>query len=78
MFPCRARDKRPATANGLRDATRDAEIIRAWWSERPDYNIAIATGAISGIFVSTLTASTPNLRCAGSKRSMVCCPALSK
>jgi hypothetical protein len=51
IFPCRPRGKRPATANGLRDATADPDIIRAWWQQQPDSNIAIATGAASGIFV---------------------------
>jgi hypothetical protein len=51
VFPCRPRDKRPATASGLKDATTDPEIIRAWWQLQPDNNIAIATGAASGIFV---------------------------
>jgi hypothetical protein len=51
VFPCRCRDKRPATANGLKDATRDPEQIRAWWDLDPNFNVAIATGAVSGIFV---------------------------
>ena len=51
IFPCRPRDKRPATANGLKDATTDPDIIRAWWRQQPDNNIAIATGPASGIFV---------------------------
>ncbi|WP_084801597.1 bifunctional DNA primase/polymerase [Bradyrhizobium sp. Ec3.3] len=51
VFPCRPRDKRPATANGLKDATTDQDIISAWWQRQPDNNIAIATGAASGVFV---------------------------
>jgi hypothetical protein len=51
VFPCRPRDKRPATANGLRDATCDADRIRQWWRANPDYNVAVATGAASRIFV---------------------------
>ena len=51
IFPCRPRDKRPATANGLKDATTDPDIIRAWWRQQPDNNIAIATGPASGVFV---------------------------
>ena len=51
IFPCRPRDKRPATANGLKDATTDPDIIQAWWQQQPDNNIAIATGPASGIFV---------------------------
>jgi hypothetical protein len=51
IFPCRPRDKRPATANGLKDATTEPDIIQAWWQQQPDNNIAIATGAASAIFV---------------------------
>ncbi|MGB9043799.1 MAG: bifunctional DNA primase/polymerase [Pseudolabrys sp.] len=51
VFPCRARDKRPATANGVKDATKDVETIRQWWKQDPQFNIAIATGAISEVFV---------------------------
>jgi hypothetical protein len=51
VFPCRSRDKRPATANGLKDATTDLDIIRQWWRQEPQFNLAVATGAASGIFV---------------------------
>jgi Bifunctional DNA primase/polymerase, N-terminal/Primase C terminal 1 (PriCT-1) len=51
IFPCRCRDKIPATAHGLKDATRDPEQIRAWWNLDPNFNVAIATGAVSKIFV---------------------------
>jgi hypothetical protein len=51
VFPCRVRDKRPATANGCRDATRDPTTIKAWWGDNPDLNLAIACGPPSGIFV---------------------------
>jgi len=51
VFPCRPRDKRPATADGPKSATVDPKTIKAWWTEAPDSNLAIATGAISGIFV---------------------------
>jgi hypothetical protein len=51
VFPCMPRDKRPATPHGLKDATTDPIEIDNWWHQNPNYNIAIATGAISGIFV---------------------------
>jgi Bifunctional DNA primase/polymerase, N-terminal/Primase C terminal 1 (PriCT-1) len=51
IFPCLPRDKRPATQHGLKDATTDPIEIENWWHQNPNYNIAIATGAISGIFV---------------------------
>lgn len=51
VFPCRARDKRPATEHGVKDATRDTETIKRWWRQDPQYNIGVATGAVSGIFI---------------------------
>jgi hypothetical protein len=51
VFPCRVKDKRPATVNGLKDATTDSDVIQRWWREQPDLNIAIVTGKRSGIFV---------------------------
>lgn len=36
--------KTPATANGFKDATTDAERIRAWWTRSPDSGIGLATG----------------------------------
>jgi hypothetical protein len=51
IFPCRACAKEPATANGVRDATTDPDAIKAWWQLLPEANIAIATGAASGVFV---------------------------
>jgi hypothetical protein len=51
VFPCRVRDKRPATANGFRDATRDPGQIREWWGLEPNFNVGLATGAVSNVFV---------------------------
>ena len=51
VFPCRPRAKEPACAAGCKDATTDPGTIERWWREEPDYNIAIATGAASGVFV---------------------------
>ena len=51
VFPCQPRQKEPATQHGCKDATADPEVIRAWWRERLDCNVAIATGAGSGVFV---------------------------
>jgi hypothetical protein len=36
---------------GHLDATTDDKIITRWWSEVPDGNIGIATGAVSGFWV---------------------------
>lgn len=44
IFPCAVGRKVPATKNGWLDATTDAAAIEAWWTENPDYNVAIATG----------------------------------
>jgi hypothetical protein len=51
VFPCRERDKLPATEHGFKDATRSAATITKWWSLLPNANIGIATGSASGIFV---------------------------
>jgi Bifunctional DNA primase/polymerase, N-terminal/Primase C terminal 1 (PriCT-1) len=51
VFPCKPRGKRPATANGLKDATTDAAVIEQWWKGEPAFNVAVVTGKISGIFV---------------------------
>ena len=54
VFPCRVKDKRPATANGVKDATIDPDLIERWWREEPEFNIAVATGALSRIFVTDI------------------------
>ena len=50
VFPLRERDKVPATANGFKDATNDEEKIGQLWGDR-DFNIGLATGEASGVFV---------------------------
>ena len=60
VFPCLPRQKEPATEHGCKDATEDPEIIRTWWRERPDCNVAIATGKCQAFSLSTLTAWTPS------------------
>src|SRR5690348_15560939 len=50
VFPCRPQDKRPATPRGVHDATTDPRVIERWW-RHADYNIGVATGAISGMMV---------------------------
>jgi hypothetical protein len=51
VFPCLERDKRPATLHGVNDATINPDMIRRWWQQNPRFNIGIATGAPSNIFV---------------------------
>jgi hypothetical protein len=62
VFPCQPRDKPPATQRGCLDATTDAEIIRRWWCERPDCNVAVATGKPSGVFVIDIDDAEAELR----------------
>ncbi len=50
VFPVK-RDKTPCTAHGLKDATRDADQLRAWWSLWPAAGIGLATGEVSGLIV---------------------------
>ena len=51
VFPCVPRGKVPATRHGCRDATKDLARITAWWCENPNYNVAVATGPVSKVFV---------------------------
>ncbi|TNV61423.1 DUF927 domain-containing protein [Corallococcus exiguus] len=48
---CGNTGKHPHTANGVKDATTDAAIIREWWRQWPTANVAIATGGSSGVDV---------------------------
>jgi putative DNA primase/helicase len=50
VFPCLPSDKRPATPRGFHDATTNSATIARWWGARP-YNIGIATGPLSGLWV---------------------------
>jgi hypothetical protein len=43
--------KHPRTARGLLDATGDTDRVQQWWSRWPDANVAVATGAASGVWV---------------------------
>lgn len=47
VFPLLPRSKEPATKHGFKDASRDMDQVKTWWSENPEYNIGIATGAVS-------------------------------
>jgi Bifunctional DNA primase/polymerase, N-terminal/Primase C terminal 1 (PriCT-1) len=51
VFPLWPGTKKPRTAHGLKDATVDPFVITEWWGEEPELNIAVATGAVSGVFV---------------------------
>ena len=51
VFPCLPGGKRPLTTHGFHDATTDLEQITAWWREHPEANLAMPTGAASGMVV---------------------------
>ena len=51
VFICIANKKAPLTKRGFLDATRDPKVVRAWLTAYPTANIAVATGAISGVVV---------------------------
>ena len=44
VFPCKPKEKVPATAHGCKDAVTDPGQIAAWWDGIHLYNIGIATG----------------------------------
>lgn len=48
---CSNRGKHPATLNGLKDATKDIEELKALWNGRKNLNGGVATGEASNIFV---------------------------
>lgn len=51
VLPVVPNGKLPATQHGVHDATTSAEQIARWWSINPEYNVAVAAGAGSGIVV---------------------------
>lgn len=51
VFPCVAGDKKPLTARGFLDASTDPSQVTAWWKRWPDANLAVPTGAASGVDV---------------------------
>ncbi len=48
---CSSIGKHPRTLNGHKDGTTDELILRDYWSRFPDANVAIVTGAVSGLVV---------------------------
>lgn len=44
VFCAKPGEKVPDTPHGFKDATTDHDQIRRWWTDRPDRNVAIATG----------------------------------
>ncbi|HWL54290.1 MAG TPA: bifunctional DNA primase/polymerase [Chthoniobacteraceae bacterium] len=51
VFPCFPGTKKPATEHGCRDASNDPEQIERWWTQNPSYNIGLACGPASGVYV---------------------------
>jgi putative DNA primase/helicase len=52
VFPCQGKKPDGKLApQGFQNATTSAVTLRAWWAERPDANVAVATGERSGLFV---------------------------
>jgi hypothetical protein len=52
VFPCMPESKKPVPgSHGCKEATIDLAVIERWWRQNPDYNIAIASGPRSGVFV---------------------------
>lgn len=48
---CASPAKHPVTRRGLLDASGDPDTVTGWWRRWPWANLAIATGAVSGIVV---------------------------
>lgn len=48
---CPHAGKHPRTPHGVKDASGDPAVIRAWWKRWPDANVALACGEPSGVDV---------------------------
>ncbi len=51
VFPLTPEGKRPLVEHGLHEATTDADQIERWWTDYPNANIGMPTGAPSGMVV---------------------------
>ena len=51
VFPCAPGGKRPIPERGFHEASTDVNQVEAWWRQRPRANLAIPTGAASGLVV---------------------------
>ncbi|MGO1183958.1 MAG: bifunctional DNA primase/polymerase [Micrococcaceae bacterium] len=51
VFPCVPGGKKPLTAHGFHEASVDVAKVGAWWRAIPSANIAVPTGAASGVVV---------------------------
>jgi hypothetical protein len=48
---CAHKGKHPRVAGGHKSATKDRNVITKWWTQWPDANVAVPTGAASGLLV---------------------------
>lgn len=51
ILPLAAKGKIPCTNHGYKDASFDPEVINSWWVQRPEANIGLVVGELSGICV---------------------------
>ena len=51
VFPCRQASKEPACTHGFYNATTNPATIRRYWLAQADYNPAVRTGIMSGVWV---------------------------
>jgi bifunctional DNA primase/polymerase-like protein len=51
VFPLWPRSKEPACKHGFKNSTRNPATIRRYWLAQPEFNIAVATGTVSGVWV---------------------------
>jgi len=58
VFPLQERQKIPATSNGFKAASNDASVVADLWGDKA-YNIGLATGMASGVFVLDVDAAPP-------------------
>ena len=50
VFPCAIAAKTPVCSRGFKEATGNPATIKRWWRAQ-DYNIAVATGVVSKVWV---------------------------
>jgi hypothetical protein len=51
VLPVRAGSKVPLTSNGIKDASRDENVLSVWWARWPEAGVAIACGSVSGSLI---------------------------
>lgn len=49
--PCHSPGKHPIPMNGFKSATTNKHQIDQWWTQTPEANIGVVTGAISGLLI---------------------------